>query len=239
MQRAAGEGLPEIRARRIVTVSLDGRLIAKYPQQLITEDLRAGARRPSLICPNSRGFVSVSRWRDRDAVAFLALMALGAAPASAQTGGMQILSSSGSWVAFSHSPDDVNVDVCVAGLADDTIAFRSAQEEIEVRTSDDHWNLPPNTTGDILVKVGSYSTTLHALMLDEHTLSVPVQSADIQPLMDAMDKASSASVTFGTKTTKALSLSGSTAALNAFRACSNRAGFALFTGTVGKAATPF
>ena len=172
-------------------------------------------------------------------VAFLALMVFLASPALAQTGGTQMESATGNWLAFSHSNDDIHTDVCVAMSVDGVVAFRSSSEGVEFRSMDKKWNLTPDTQGDITVKVASASTIFHTSTMGSDTLSALVKQEDVQPLLDAMDKSSSATVLFGTKTTKNVSLNGSTAALNAFRSCSNQAGFASFTGTAGKAATPF
>ena len=159
--------------------------------------------------------------------------------AIAQTGGMAVDASSGGWVAFHHSEDDIHTDLCGAAAHGAALLFRAGPEGLEVRTVDEKWNLPPDTTGDMTLKVGSLVTTLHTTVYDPNALTAEVKAEDLGEVMDAMDKASSATIVFGAKTSKVVSLAGSTVALNAFRACVNRAGFAVFSGSSGKTATPF
>lgn len=89
------------------------------------------------------------------------------------------------------------------------------------------------------IKVGDVTKTITMHTLDSKTLAGIFQPTDLTALMDAMDKASTASLIFGSKKPVSVSLNGSTRVLNAFRTCATVHEFANLGGSAGAKASPF
>ena len=172
--------------------------------------------------------------------AMIAALTLIAATSVALADDLQptVEATSGNWVAASFN-DGTDTKICVAGSADKRLLFRADANDLEVRTADDSWSLSAGLTGEMKVKVGNVEKVAQMQTFNATTLAGIMQPSDVSQLMDAMDKAPSALVTFGSKKTISVSLMGSTRVMNAFRTCAGVHGFASLGASTGNAASPF
>lgn len=154
--------------------------------------------------------------------------------AFSQEQGIIVDEAQGQWVAIHHSPDGgINTDACAASSANALLSFRSDAESAEIRSSNPDWNMTVGQEGDVTISAGSYSHIFKMSAVSNITLSSVASPDELSALFSALDNSSSATIQYGKKTTKTLSLAGSTRVLGAFRACSARSGFATFGATAG------
>ncbi|MGI4960030.1 MAG: hypothetical protein ACRYGI_20860 [Janthinobacterium lividum] len=76
---------------------------------------------------------------------------------------------SANWVAASFH-DGSEIKICFAASTDQKFAFRSDQNDLEFRTSDESWSLSAAATGSLTMKVGSVEKTVQAVTLNATTL---------------------------------------------------------------------
>ena len=145
---------------------------------------------------------------------------------------------SGAWMS-GDLIDGVEVDVCLAIGSQGKLAFRADKDTLEVRTSNENWSLAADSTGDMTVTAGSFSHTYSMHTMDSTHLTGVVEASDLTPLLDAMNKAPIATLTFNKKNATTVSLSGSTKALNDWRTCVGSHGFGNLGGGAGKTTSPF
>ena len=132
---------------------------------------------------------------------------------------MQPLAQSGDWMAASHRPTMLAApDVCFAGNMASKFLLRADQTSTEIRIADDSWSLPPSVSGAIEVKIGAYTASFDIDSNTNNMVMATIKPGSAVELFAAMDEASSMSVTVG-KSTRTVSLSGSTKVTNAFRTC--------------------
>lgn len=161
-------------------------------------------------------------------------------PACAQSNESQISEVSGNWVALRHTPDGgITSDVCVAASDDGKMAFRADANSIEFRSTDKKWNMSIGQSGDVTVSAGGVSKTFSMVASDNVTLDVAISADDAKALFAGFDSASVATIRYGEKTTKKVSLLGSTKVINAFKSCAMNAGFADLGGASGSQSSPF
>lgn len=162
-------------------------------------------------------------------------LSLSVGSAFAQENSMHMIAAQGNWIAFQHSaPSGIDVDICGAGSLDKALFFRADANEFEIRSSDSAWSMTTGQQGDVTISAGGYKKTFSMTAGNDTMLAAEVDSAELSSLLSALDKSASATVTYGKKTTKRVSLAGSTKVLNSFRACVASSEF----GDLGKAAGP-
>lgn len=160
--------------------------------------------------------------------------------AHAQGAGMAMDAAQGNWVAFHHTNDGgVGTDMCVGLSTDTQIAVRVDQNDIEIRFSDSKWSLPSNTQGDVTVAAGNYSHLFHTMSANPTMLTGEMTADEAKALLAALETAPSAKLTFGAKTTKNVSLAGSTKVLSTLQGCVQQAGLADLGSPAGPANSPF
>jgi len=146
----------------------------------------------------------------------------------------------GNWIALHHSPDQgVTTDICIAASADQGLLFRGDAHQLEIRTGNPQWSMTAGQRGEMTVSVGNYSHTFLMIAEGASMLATIVQPDDMKALFDAMDSAGQATLKYGQKTTRLVSLNGSTRALNQFRSCVASNGFADLGNAAGSNASPF
>jgi hypothetical protein len=132
------------------------------------------------------------------------------------------LAVSGDWVAAAHQTSMTAApDVCIVMNQESGVAFRAAIEGIEFRVANSTWSLPSNVQGSIFVAVGQWNATLQIVDNTDTMVGAEVDADTITPMFNAMDKATSMSVTVGKARPFSVSLAGSTRATNAFRTCAH------------------
>ncbi|GBR31791.1 hypothetical protein AA11826_0843 [Komagataeibacter oboediens DSM 11826] len=146
----------------------------------------------------------------------------------------------GNWIALHHSPDQgVSTDICMAASADQGLLFRGDAHQLEIRTGNPQWSMTAGQRGEMTVTVGNYSHTFEMIAEGASMLTTIAQPDDMKALFDALDSASQATLKYGQKTTRIVSLYGSTKALNQFRSCVASNGFADLGNAAGGNASPF
>ena len=150
----------------------------------------------------------------------------------------QMTAQSGDWAAISYV-DGTVTDVCAATALGGKLLFRSDRSTVEIRSMNSQWSLGTDTTGVMTIKAGTYSHDFGMNAMNGTTLTSVVPPGDLSPLLDAFDKASTASINFGGKTTEVISLVGSTKVLNEWRTCTGANGFGDVGQPAGKTNTPF
>ncbi|MBY4639645.1 hypothetical protein K6L44_06470 [Gluconacetobacter entanii] len=147
---------------------------------------------------------------------------------------------SGNWVALHHSPDQgVRTDICLAASGDEGLLFRADAHQLEIRTGNPQWSMTVGQQGEMTVNIGAYSHTFQMIAEGASMLTTLVQPEDMKALLDAMDNAGQVTLKYGQKTTRVVSLAGSTKALNQFRSCVESNGFADVGKAAGSNASPF
>ncbi|NVN02924.1 MULTISPECIES: hypothetical protein [Asaia] len=171
---------------------------------------------------------------------YLAVAAMAAVPRLAMAG-MAPDEVSGSWLAMHHSLDDgIHTDLCVASTMSKTMfAIRADKDTIELRISNDDWNLPANTKGSVVVEAGGYKQEFTSGSYNSETLFAPIGRQDAIILIAALSSAPNAHITFGGKTTLPIPLDGSTKALVRFQNCVRQNGLNDLGDPAGKPNSPF
>ena len=160
--------------------------------------------------------------------------------AHAQGAGMALDAAQGNWATLHHTTDGgVGTDVCLAASVDAQVGLRVDENDIEVRFSDPKWSLPSDTKGDVTISAGSYSHLFHTASLNPTMLVGELTSDEAKSLLTALETAPAAKITFGAKTSKTISLSGSTKVLSDFQGCARQAGLADLGSPAGPANSPF
>lgn len=143
-------------------------------------------------------------------------------------------------MAMHHTADgNITTDMCMAAAPSSQIGFRVDANDIEIRASDASWNLPPNTEGEMVFYAGSYQHSFHSIEGGPKTLVAVISSDDAKQLISALETAPSATLMFGTKTKRTLSLAGSAKVLAAFQACARQSDLQDIETPAGPANTPF
>lgn len=147
---------------------------------------------------------------------------------------------SGNWAAIHHSPDQgVHTDICLAMSEDQALVFRGDANDLEIRSSNPQWSMSAGQQGEVNITVGNYSHDFKMTAAGASLLVAIVPPDEMKLLFDAMDNAGQAVIRYGQKTTRAVSLLGSTKALNQFRSCVATNSFADLGSAAGANASPF
>lgn len=163
-----------------------------------------------------------------------------AAPAMAQGAGMALELAQGNWLAMHHTVDGgITTDVCIAAAADGGLGLRVDGNDIELRFTDEKWNLPVNTAGDVTISAGAYSGTFKTVSDGPKMLVGVTNQENLGALIRAFNTATMAQVKFGSKSARTISLSGSTRVLAEFRGCVQQAGLADLGPIAGPSNSPF
>lgn len=154
--------------------------------------------------------------------------------------GVQYDAEEGAWIALHHSPDGgIKTDVCTAGNLVDGVSVRASSKSLEVRFGDKEWNLPPDTKGVVTVKTNNYEHKFDTVFESSTMLGAFIAPEDMKSLIAALAQSSGATISFGGKTPREISLSGSMAALKAFQNCVEMAGLADLGNATAPTKTPF
>lgn len=133
---------------------------------------------------------------------------------------MRLLTQSGAWVTMAHSETMLShPDMCLTMNTQNSVAFRAAEEGVELRVMNENWTLPMHVSGDIHVAVGKISRDVHITSNTDSMVSGSIDSNDVEPLFGEMDKQATMTLIVGKSKPLIVSLSGSTVATNAFRTC--------------------
>jgi hypothetical protein len=174
--------------------------------------------------PATQARQSLKKSAMKTATATLAACAIAAftLPAAADEQ-MQLLASSGRWIAAAHSPSMTAApDVCLVVTTlptEERFLIRADVDSTEVRLIDEDWSLPAGVTGSLKIDVGAYHHEFNISGNTSAFVSAAAEQDELLLLFAAMDNAGSMSVTAGTAKPLIVSLAGSTKATNAFRTC--------------------
>lgn len=147
---------------------------------------------------------------------------------------------SGNWSALHHSPDQgVHTDICLAMSSGGALVFRGDANDLEIRSGNAQWSMSAGQQGEMNITIGNYSHDFKMTAAGASMLAVVVTPDEMKPLLDAMDSAGQAVIKYGQKTTRVVSLLGSTKVLNQFRSCVATSGFADLGNAAGANASPF
>lgn len=144
---------------------------------------------------------------------------------------------SGNWMSV-RSTDETGSRICI-GASLPVLGFRASPQGLEIRVTNDAWSMSADVNGDVLFKVGDVTKTISMSPVSGSTLTGLVQSADLAALLDAMDKAPVMRISVGKAKPIAVSLSGSTRAMNDFRTCSSVRGYGDLGGKAVAGGNPF
>ena len=130
------------------------------------------------------------------------------------------LAINGDWAAAEYRPSMITPpDVCLLTSGTGHIALRADSDAVQFRVVNDNWALPAHVSGDIAVTVGNWTTTLTIDDSTDTMVNAEIDKDVVVPMLNAMDKANSMSVTVGKAKSFQVSLAGSMRAANAFRTC--------------------
>lgn len=153
-------------------------------------------------------------------VALMAVMVVLSARPSAADDLTTQLAQGGDWFAMAHRPSMVSrTDLCLAFNMKSGVAFRYDGENMQMRMVDKSWTLPADVSGALVVSIGDLSETYIITDNDATSVNVELDEEEYSKFFAKMDKASSMNVVVGKAKPVAVSLSGSTRVMNAFKTC--------------------
>jgi hypothetical protein len=142
------------------------------------------------------------------------------------------LAQSGDWMAAEHTTSmTAPPDVCMAVDNEGDLAFRSDGTSVEIRSQNQSWSLPDGVQGTVEIIVNGNTYTFNIDSNTDKMIDAEVDPSKVSPILDDIAKASSLQMTIGKAKPITVSLSGSAAALNAFRTCAGISGSAPGAGT--------
>ena len=153
-------------------------------------------------------------------IAVTAVIAVLSVKPSAAEESTRQLAEGGGWLAMAHSTSAMaSADLCAAFNMKSGIAFRYDFDSMELRVVDKSWTLPSDVAGSLKLSVGDLVETYLIKGNTDTTVSAELTEAQYLKLFDKMNKAASMSISVGKAKPFAVSLTGSTRVMNAFRTC--------------------
>jgi len=133
---------------------------------------------------------------------------------------MTTLAQNGAWIAIAHRPTiTAATDVCIAVDAQDNIAIRTDDTDIEVRYLNSSWSLPANVGGKFELAVDGRTFSFEITSNTNDQVTAVLTTAQLSSLVSGMSGASSKPIVAANGAPQTASLAGSGPVLSAFITC--------------------
>lgn len=150
----------------------------------------------------------------------------------------------GDWTLMRHTNtlhEEITTDLCLSMTGNDDFSFyiRADKRDIELRFVSMSWNLNSSESGKIHIITNDSTYDFIAHPADTVTFISFLDPYEAGKLLRSLAISNTAKIQFGNKTSKSISLSGSSAVLSQFQGCVQSSGFANLGLPVGNPNSPF